>query len=814
VKVDRHSSSQYAAVSQASADIRRDRIDLRLIATILAIAAAYVVFAKIGFALAFATRQVTAVWPPTGIAVAALLLFGFRVWPGVWLGAFIANALTQETMLTAALIAVGNTLGPLLGTYLLRRIADFDVALERVRDVVALVVFGSILAMTVTATNGVLNLVLAGIVSRADFASVWWLWWIGDSMGVLVVAPLILTWSIFKPIELKPARLVEHAAFGVVMITGGWLQFMSRLPLAFSPFPFIVWSALRFRQRATALAIVIISTIAVVGTIRGLGPFTAGDLDHRLIQLVMFMAILTVTGLVLGALTAERQLAGRQLKEAEKRFQIVAEIVPAMMWTANDSGSFEWVNRRWCEYTGQTEQDAMGMGWLQAYYPDDIRKLPREWPQWSAAGERFSMETRIRGADGTYRWFLVRAEPLLDVNGRVIRWYGTTTDIDDQTLALQQTTRVAEALQAAFLPDSLPVRSDLRFDALYLPAEREALVGGDWYDVFDLPDGSIVVSIGDVLGHGVPAAVMAGRVKHGIFTLALDGADPSTILVKVNRMIRERDSTVVTALVAIVDPDLRRMRYASAGHPPPVLASPSVTAGSLPVGGPPLGIGPLVLQDHIVPLEPHAVAVFYTDGITEFKRDIVAAEAALIEAAGRLVGDNTMANPAITVQRAVMGGGKSSDDSVLVVMQLAPGLSSVSADGTSMRRTWAFHSGDARLARVSRHELMDFIRGYSRPSEDLSNVELIVGELLANTVEHAPGLVSVDIDWSAREPILTLSDSGPGLARFVPKLPDDRLDENGRGLFLVEALAHDVRVDAGTDHGLKIRVTLPVSRET
>ncbi len=802
-------------MSQATPHIGRGRIDLLLIVSILAIAATYVLFAKIGFALAFTTQQVTAVWPPAGIAVAALLLLGYRVWPGVWLGAFVANAITHEPILTAALIAVGNTLGPLLGAYLLRRFASFDTALERVRDVVSLVLFGSALAMTVTATNGVLNLAFAGIVPWSSFGSVWWLWWMGDTMGVLLVAPLILTWATIRyPLELKPARIFEHAAFGAALLTAGSLQFLTRLPLSFSPFPLIIWSALRFRQRTTALAIVVISTIAIIGTIRGLGPFTTGTFDHRLLLLVTFMAVLGVTGLVLGAVAAERRLAGLQLKEAEQRFAIVAEIVPQMIWTADKAGSVEWFNQRWYEYTGQTHAEALGSGWQQTYHPDDLRRLVEDWPRWMAAGEPFDLEARIRRADTTFHWFLIRAEPLRDAARAVTRWYGTNTDIDDQKRALQQTTRVAETLQSAFLPGRLPVRPDLRFDALYMPAESQALVGGDWYDAFELADGNIVVSIGDVVGHGVRAAVMAGRIKHAIFTLALDGADPATMLAKVNRMMQVRDATMATALVAIVDPDLGHMRYASAGHPSPIIAAPTIPAQSLPVGGLPLGVGPLDLQNHGVRLERDAVIIFYTDGITEFKRDIEAAESALRRAATGLVGNNTVPNPAVAVQRAVMGSEKSNDDAVIVVLQLAPGLANASSDGTTLHKTWAFHSGDAYLARMSRHELMGFIRSHSRSSDDLSGAEHIVGELLANTVEHAPGLVTIEIDWTAREPVLTISDSGPGLSPFSPRLPDDHLTENGRGLFLVDSLASDVRVERVDEQGTKISVTLPVSRES
>jgi integral membrane sensor domain MASE1 len=266
--------------------IRLDGINVPYILSIVLLAAVYIVFAKIGFSLAFKTKQVTAVWPPTGIAISALLLLGYRIWPGIFLGAFVSNAISHEPILTAAGVAIGNTLGPFVGAFLLRQLVGFDNALERLRDVLGLVLIGSALAMTITATNGVLNLALAGIVPWSDYPSTWWLWWTGDAMGVLLVAPLILTWGT-KSRHREAARRgpFEIVALGTALVATSWFSFMTLFPFAYPLYPFIIWTGLRFRQRATTLAIAIISAIAIWGTIHGLGPFTSGSLDNRLIFL-------------------------------------------------------------------------------------------------------------------------------------------------------------------------------------------------------------------------------------------------------------------------------------------------------------------------------------------------------------------------------------------------------------------------------------------------------------------------------------------------------------------------------------------------
>ena len=794
--------------------IRLDGINVPYILLIVLVAAAYIVFAKIGFSLAFKTKQVTAVWPPTGIALAALLLLGYRIWPGIWLGAFVSNAISQEPILTAAGVAIGNTLGPFVGAFLLRQLVGFDNALERLRDVLGLVLIGSAVAMTISATNGVLNLALAGLVLWSDYPSTWWLWWTGDAMGVLLVAPLLLTWAT-KSRRWEPARRgpLEIVALGTVLVATSWFSFMTTFPFAYPLYPFIIWTGLRFRQRATTLAIALISAIAIWGTIHGLGPFTSGSLDNRLIFLVTFLAVLALTGLVLGAVTAERRLAAAQLEAAERRFQVLAEIVPQMVWTADATGWIDWYNQRWYEYTGQTSKEAAGWGWQRAVHPEDFPRVMRGWPRSIATGVPFELESRIRGHDGTFRWFLIRAEPLQDKSGAVVRWYGTNTDVDDQKRALQETTRVAETLQSAFLPSRLPVRPDLRFDALYLAAEQEALIGGDWYDAFELPGGHIVISIGDVVGHGVHAAVAAGRIRHAIFAMAFDTLEASTILAKVNRMMQFQKNTVATALVAVIAPDLTTMRYASAGHPPPMIATPTSPAQSLSYGSLPLGVGGLPqLESHNVPLQRNAAVVFYTDGITEFGRDIESAEKLLRDALDRLVSDVPNAHPASVLQRAVMGSARPLDDAVLMVLQLAPAPANATLDDLELSKTWAFHSSDPYSAHSSRHELMSFIRRFVTSDDDLFSIELIFGEILANTVKHAPGLVKVDIDWRGIHPIVTIVDSGPGLLRFAPMLPQNNLSENGRGLFLIKTLAQDVRVESTASYGTKMMMTLPVRK--
>jgi signal transduction histidine kinase len=289
--------------------------------TIAVVAAVYFGAAEFGLSLAFSTKQVTALWPPTGIAVAALLLGGYRVWPAIYLAAFAVNALVGDSILVAAGIAVGNTLGPVVARFSLGRLGGFDTALARVRDVLGLIVFGAVLGAAVSATNGVATLALRAVIPWSAFGSVWWVWWVGDAMGILVFAPLILSWATQPRPAWDGAQLAELGTlFGglllasLMALTGVFVQ--AATPIQYAVFPFVIWTGLRFGARVTALAIALITGLAVWGAVHDRGPFAIGNLDQRLILLEMFMAVATLTGLVLSAVTAERTQAQQALQRA------------------------------------------------------------------------------------------------------------------------------------------------------------------------------------------------------------------------------------------------------------------------------------------------------------------------------------------------------------------------------------------------------------------------------------------------------------------------------------------------------------------
>ena len=404
-----------------------------------------------------------------------------------------------------------------------------------------------------------------------------------------------------------------------------------------------------------------------------------------------------------------------------------------------------------------------------------------------------------------------------DAKGKIVRWCGSCVDVDAQKRAVERTKRVAETFQDVFLPKALPRLADVRFDAVYLPAEKDALVGGDWFDAFELPDGRLAFSIGDVAGHGLQASVLVGRVKQAISTLSFESDDPAAILRKVDRILVHQDpGAIVTALVGFVDRSRTWLTYASAGHPPPLIAySNEEPAQHLPNGNLLMGTGAsLERRTHRVPIRPDAVVALYTDGMVEFSRDIAAEEAKLRAAVALLVGDTSIAAPARVVQEIVFDDRPATDDAALLLMQFSR-AEEVNADDhpATLEKVWRFHSSDAYMAHASRRELVAYFRRMAENPNDLFAAELILGEILANTVEHAPGLVEIQVDWTKEKPILTVRDSGPGLRSMAYGLPQNVLDEDGRGIFLIRTLSEEVSVEPAPGYGCELRVVLPVGRK-
>jgi signal transduction histidine kinase len=275
----------------------------------LALAAVYFGAARAGLSLATVGHSVTLVWPPTGLALAILLLHGRQLWPGVALGAFVVNATTPGVpWYVAACMAIGNTSEALLGTALLRR-WHFETSLRRVGDVLRLVLAVMISAIPAAAI-GSASLPLGQVVPFGHIGQAMRAWWIGDLMGALIVTPLLLSARDLLGTRPRPRRVLEALALAVITVAVSVLAFRSRTEVSYvaphTLFPLLLWAALRFGPRGAAWANLTVSVVSVWATVNHLGPFARPSLDQSLLLLQMFMVMVVLTSLVLGAAAAER----------------------------------------------------------------------------------------------------------------------------------------------------------------------------------------------------------------------------------------------------------------------------------------------------------------------------------------------------------------------------------------------------------------------------------------------------------------------------------------------------------------------------
>ncbi len=297
----------------------------RDVASILGLAVVYVVAARLGLMLDAVAGFATLVWPPTGIALAALLLLGYRVSPGVFIGAFAANVWNGAAPLVALGIGVGNTLEAIVGVYALRRIVGFRPSLDRLRDVIGLILLAAGLSTMVSATIGVSSLYASGIVSAEQMGKAWRAWWLGDLIADLVVAPVLLVWATTPRLRMTSQRMLEAAALvasvvavNLFIFRGSASSDTAALRSPYVVFPSLMWAAVRFGQRGAVSMAFLTAVMAVWGTASGRGPFAQPVLHESLFALQAFMGIAATTFLVLGASVEERHRAEASLRQAHE----------------------------------------------------------------------------------------------------------------------------------------------------------------------------------------------------------------------------------------------------------------------------------------------------------------------------------------------------------------------------------------------------------------------------------------------------------------------------------------------------------------
>jgi len=443
---------------------------------------AYVVAGKIGLHFASVNASATAVWPPTGIALAAFLLLGFRIWPAVLLGAFVVNVTNAGTPATSLGIAVGNALEGAFGAHLVQRLAGGRKVFDQPSTTFKFAGLAGMLAPAVSATIGATTLLIGGLAKGSDFWPIWITWWLGDASGALVVTPLVLLWWLDHEFRWTPRRWAEFLALSLSLVAlaffvfSGWSPVEGkRYPIQYLCLPPLLWSAFRFGQRECAAALTILSAIAIQGTLASHGPFAGRPMNESLLLLQGFMAVLSVTMISTAAAVVGRRRVESSVRHLNEELEQRVTERTAQIWRANEDlreeatkrarqgrklersearlreaqraarmGSWEWDIAEDTIWWSQELYSIYGLdpastltydAYLNLIHPED-RAYAREVVSSALQAKRpFTFEHRILRPDGSERIVLGQGDVSLDPSGRPIRMAGTSQDITEHRAA-------------------------------------------------------------------------------------------------------------------------------------------------------------------------------------------------------------------------------------------------------------------------------------------------------------------------------------------------------------------------------------------
>jgi len=427
------------------------RTAFRYAASVAIVAALYYGAAKAGLQLAYLNGAVTALWPPVGVGIAALVLCGLRLWPGIVIGDLLVG--DYSTPLGTVLgQTTGNTLEVVVGAYLLRRLVGDRPRLERVREVFALVA-SAVAATPISAIFGTTSLRLGDVISSSEFGEVWRTWWLSDLSGALVVAPLVLVWASRGLSQLMRRDLLEGVALLAVLVLLAELPSQRDVP--YIVFPALIWAALRFGPRGAATAVAIVSALTVWNTAHNSGPFVRASITDSLLSSQLFIAAAALTSLVLAAVTAERAQADEALRSNTERLRSVVQSMAEGLIVRDGRGVVTDCNAAAERILGLARERIRGQA------PEAIAEHAVDEDGERVSGGRLlgddalatgrpesGLVARLRRPDGADVWVSASSGPVLDAAGRPEGVVSTLSDITERRKAEQRLVASERATRA------------------------------------------------------------------------------------------------------------------------------------------------------------------------------------------------------------------------------------------------------------------------------------------------------------------------------------------------------------------------------
>jgi PAS domain S-box-containing protein len=778
------------------------------------VGALYYLAARLSLRLALIERNVTPLWPPTGIAVVAFLLLGRRVWPSVAAAAFLVNLPITPDPLAATVTAAGNTLAPLVAAELLIRL-DFHPEIDRLRDAAA-VVFASLLSMLISATIGATTLVVWNAIPSDRFASAWAVWWTGDAMGVLVVAPFLLGLLVMQ--QRRPTTWSRRAEAVVLLVALAAVTVaVSRNPhgLLFLLLLLVGWAAWRFQLRVAAPAALVVTGIATWAAAHGWAAFDDRTLFSTMLLLQAFNATVALTSFGFAALVTERMrdrdaLEGAAIELEDRVRRRTAELRQRERQLAEAQqvariGSWEWLVQEdevtWSDemyriHGYQPQQFPVSFERAtELVVPEDLERIRDNVAAHLAHGKDFSTapaEYRIVRSDGSERVLRGTARVHFNSEGTPVRMVGTVQDITEDKRA-EREHRIAETLQRSLLPERLPEVPGITLAARYVPATKDADIGGDWYDVVALPDGRLGIAIGDIAGHGLRAAATMGQLRMALRAYAIESESAGEVVARMQQLVRALGiPDMATVVYLVFDPDSGLLVFANAGHPPPLVIAPGGEALFLEEAvSPPLGTMPHAQHtESTARLSPGSTLVVFTDGLIERRgvslRDGL--ERLRVAASGTTEDLESLADHLLTtmVEEDV------EDDIALLVLQPIP---------LAGRPLHLRVPAEPRSLAPLRHTLRRWLREIDADRQESYEILVACGEACSNAIQHPfaarQDVLEIDLAVDDGEVELVVRDSG--------KWRSTSSGGGGHGIPLIRQLMDSVDIRSGPD-GTEVRM--------
>jgi PAS domain S-box-containing protein len=450
------------------------------------LAVIYFIAGKLGLMLASLHASASPVWPPAGIALAGLLLLGYRAWPGIFIGAFLVNVTTAGNVATSLAVASGNTLEALVGAWLVNRFAGGTTVFDRPQGVFKFALAAGI-STIISPAFGMTSLALAGFADWTNYGAIWLTWWLGDTTGDLLIAPLIILWSIASKRRWNRREAVEVGILLLLLfvlgeaVFCGWLAISARnYPIAFICGAIVIWTAFRFTQRETATGIFILSAIAIWGTLHGFGPFVGETENQSLLALQSWTAVLTITAMALSAGMAERGRAEEALRESEARINLAANAAKLGLWVWNLRDDELWVTEKWRKLFGFAESEPVNFGQLaQRVHPEDRERMKqRVQHMLEHAGVDCESEYRIMQPDGSTRWIAGYGGVELDEHGEPAFARGVSRDITEHKIAEEELRETQQRMELAASAADLGMWMwDIVRDEIWITDKGRALFG-------------------------------------------------------------------------------------------------------------------------------------------------------------------------------------------------------------------------------------------------------------------------------------------------------------------------------------------------